>query len=318
MDFLRPPLERVMILDRDGATLPLGVDSRRIEMSDEDLPLRVLWAGRGDLRATPKTPGLLVRASVQQVQGAIEYLWNPFLRPKDKGERWRGEVSYGTVAGEFIAENITITIVLLITPSSLTQAQLDTMRAALATIADELIMPSTGQTRSDVGISAAYPRSWKHCQSQIERFVGPILPLMRRLGRGPRSTMLRRRPQRADVQRPQGRQRPSIASIENEFVAYCVVAWARALFMCAATAHEQAERYRRLARRLLPPGVEPADGLTRKEWKAAASEHDDLAERAMELRATLLEAVPWAKGLCRGAVPIRMTPIHVCLLNRES
>lgn len=308
-----PPRERILIVFDDGTPTRLDTCSTPLRLSDEQLPVRFLWKGDGELTQDRRTPGRLVNAEQREFDGLKEYQWNPFVRAKAKkkdDDSWRGNVSYGGVKGWFCVENETIEIEVDVRPSILTAHQLATMKMDLASIADELVMTSEGQTRSQVELSSARPRSWKHYLGQLEKYVRPILPLVRRLGRQPQTTNIRRFPQRIGVQRPDGRTEPILDCPENAFVAAAIAQWIDALRWCAAEARALNSVYDALHKRTLPPGLEKgADGLRRREWgeKRAAMEKDAIT--ADVLARELAQALPWKDELHQAMSPVRLTPL---------
>lgn len=305
----RPPGERLWVL-LSGEPLRLCDVGFALRVSDEDLPIRLLWAGEGALTAdAARTPGRIEIAKLQRYDHAKEYHWIPFWRPTDRDDSWRGNISYGTLQGVLQAEGEDIVLTVKVGPSILAESSLMAMKASLASLADELLTNADGRTRSEVGLAGGPPRSLRSFQVMLQRFLIPLLPFLRQIGRDPHEILAVRAPQRSGIHRAPVRSAVSLDCIENRFVAAATLRWRELLLLCAAGAENQASLLNSLAARRLPLAVDKADGMRRKQWKAEAIALTTRAEEARGLARELSASVPWASEVRSRAGQPRITPL---------
>lgn len=306
----RPARERIWVVLAGEVRRLCDVDFT-LAVSDEDLPIRLLWTGDGDLTVNASlTPGRLALAKLQNRDNAREYHWTPFWRPTDSSdESWRGNISYGRLSGTLIAEGDSVEVRVDVGPSVLAESSLLAMKATLASLADELLTNTEGRTRSEVGLATGPPRSLRSFQGVLQRFLIPLLPFLRQIGREPHEVLAVRAPQRLGVHRPPLRSAASLDCVENRFVAAAVARWGELLHLCAGAAEHQSSLLTSLATRALPSAVEKADGMRRKQWKAEAAALEVRAKEARDLARELECAIPWAPELGSRGLRARITPL---------
>lgn len=279
----------------EGGWQPVLEEQPPVAIVDDELPVRLVWTGEGELRTSGSSPGFFEADTLRRrADGGQLYFWNPFSDAADElASRYHGRVSYGRTTLHLVGGGQRYRITLDIRPSGLSKQQIEQMRATVARVSEQLLRSlGPGRTWDLVGLSTGRPDDQAGVQASIVRNVRPLLPSLARIQARPYLEIGVPRPQRAGLD-PRGLQAEANLDIyENRFVRTAVVHWSMLLQRCAQAARETAQRERDRLARLQAPELRRPPGGELGAIEGRLEQYEERAKEADALRIKLHRVLP--------------------------